>query len=303
VNFLRMPQGPAMGRGAAPAMRPMTPQMPRQPMARPPAPAPAPRPPNMGGLARGAGMALSDERSKARIRELEGELANVYRAMGGGPATGNVTPSPPPAEALDQAYRRPSANSYEYKDPNVPGAGRGRFSGPMAHELEGIPGVVKETPQGKMVDTPRLTMANTSEVAQQRREIDALKRTVLAMGGKKKGKKIDVEIGPAEIEKPPKVEIGPAEDIRPAPKQSTGPTQQAQFTDDPKTLEYLSDRYGTPVLGGSSAGALTEEESSLLDDLFGPNIGQEAEDIANETRANEELRQQFRRRPRQDVFL
>jgi hypothetical protein len=83
---------------------------------------------------------------------------------------------------LDEAYRQPGSYSYSYKNPALPGAGQGRFAGPMAQELEGIPGVVRDTQQGKMVDTPRLTMANTSEVANLRREVDDLKSTAAALG-------------------------------------------------------------------------------------------------------------------------
>jgi hypothetical protein len=139
-----------------------------------------PRPQGMQGAAgMMGGMAMSDEHSKQRIQELEGELSQVYSAMGG--ATAQAAPDTA-TRSLDSAYRQPGAYSYEYKNPSAPGAGPGRYAGPMAQELEGIPGVVQSTPYGKQVDTPRLTLANTSEVANLRREVDSLKETAAAMG-------------------------------------------------------------------------------------------------------------------------
>jgi hypothetical protein len=54
----------------------------------------------------------------------------------------------------------------------------------MAQDLEKGPlgdSLVMETPQGKMVDTQRLTMVNSSALAEQQKQLDALKR---ALGGK-----------------------------------------------------------------------------------------------------------------------
>lgn len=119
--------------------------------------------------------ALSDEESKTRIRELEDELSRTYAALSGPSATGGVNPSEPDTAALDAAYRRPTSNSYDYKDPTAPGAAPGRQAGPMADELKGLPGVVAPGPDGlDRVDTGRLTMTNASEIANLRRELDAL---------------------------------------------------------------------------------------------------------------------------------
>lgn len=63
---------------------------------------------------------------------------------------------------------------YNYKDPDR--HGHGRFRGPMAQELEDIPGVVHDTPEGKMVDSGRLAMANASEIGELRREMELLRR-------------------------------------------------------------------------------------------------------------------------------
>lgn len=65
---------------------------------------------------------------------------------------------------------------YEYAYKNPERHGRGRYVGPMAHELEHIPGVVSDTPEGKTVDPNRLTMANASEIGDLRREVELLKR-------------------------------------------------------------------------------------------------------------------------------
>jgi hypothetical protein len=136
-----------------------------------------------GGLGGAAGSAMgsamggimSDERSKEKIRTLEDELQRTYAALGGPSATANVQPEAPDTAALDAAYRRPTSNSYEYKDPSIPGAAPGRQAGPMADELKGLPGVVAPGPDGlDRVDTGRLTMTNASEIANLRREMDAL---------------------------------------------------------------------------------------------------------------------------------
>jgi hypothetical protein len=57
------------------------------------------------------------------------------------------------------------SREFEYKPEfqDQPGAGRGRFAGPMTSELKQIPGVVEQRPDGiETVNTPRLTMANAS---------------------------------------------------------------------------------------------------------------------------------------------
>lgn len=49
--------------------------------------------------------------------------------------------------------------------------------GPMAQDLERGPlgdTLVKDTPQGKMVDTGRLTMVNSSAIAEMQRQLEAL---------------------------------------------------------------------------------------------------------------------------------
>lgn len=129
----------------------------------------------MGGGMGAMGGLMSDAESKTKIRELEDELSRTYAALGGESATGGVRPEAPDTAALDAAYRRPTSNSYEYKDPSMPGAAPGRQSGPMADELKGLPGVVMPGADGfDRVDTSRLSLTNASEIANLRREMDAL---------------------------------------------------------------------------------------------------------------------------------
>jgi hypothetical protein len=77
------------------------------------------------------------------------------------------------------------AYSYVYRDPDR--YGEGRFTGPMAQDLERSPatrGAVFEDARGvKRVDQGRLTMVNTSAIGEQQRRIDELEQTVAALGG------------------------------------------------------------------------------------------------------------------------
>ena len=95
-------------------------------------------------------------------------------------------------EGLSREFGRPSAvdfskvpaYSYQYKNPSEPGAAPGTQVGPMAQDLHHVPGVVQHTPQGEMVSTPRLTMANTAAISQTQRENDALKKQLDEMKAK-----------------------------------------------------------------------------------------------------------------------
>lgn len=75
------------------------------------------------------------------------------------------------------------ARGYEYSYKNPERHGGGRYVGPMAQDLEHLPGVVKEDPSGtKMVDTSRLALVNTAAVSEQQRRLDRLER-IAALGG------------------------------------------------------------------------------------------------------------------------
>lgn len=183
------PMNPAMPRqfgafgGPRPQMAPQRPAVPMMAQSRPAPPRPvAPRAPaprqQMMGASMGASM-MSDERSKKRIAELE-DLNEQYSALLDTPAaTANVRPQAPPTADLDRSNARAlgeaGSYSYEYKDPRAPGAASGRQAGPMAQELEGIPGVVQPGPDGlKRVDTGRLALATASATGDQERRLREL---------------------------------------------------------------------------------------------------------------------------------
>lgn len=130
---------------------------------------------------------FSDERSKTRIKDLESQLAALQGPQG---ASAGFRPQAPDTSALDAAYRRQGGEpstpavdlraargySYEYKDPTQPGTAPGRQIGPMAQDLEhttAAPAVI-DTPQGKQVDTDRLTMVNTAALSELQRKLQAL---------------------------------------------------------------------------------------------------------------------------------
>ncbi len=160
------PAGPRFNTGLRSAPRPMAPR------------APSPTAPRQNMAAGMAGM-MSDERSKKRIAELE-DLNDQYASLLDTPAaTANVKPKAPPAADLDRSNARAlgeaGSYSYEYKDPGAPGAAPGRHAGPMAQELEGIPGVVGAGPDGlKRVDTGRLALATASATGDQERRLRRL---------------------------------------------------------------------------------------------------------------------------------
>lgn len=126
----------------------------------------------------------SDMHSKTRIRELEGQLQAL---QGGAPPTASFAPQQPDTSALDEAYARQNTApaidlrpargySYEYKDPNMPGAAPGQHVGPMAQDLQksAAANTVMDTPTGLQVDTPRLTMTNTAAISELQRKLEAL---------------------------------------------------------------------------------------------------------------------------------
>ncbi len=70
-----------------------------------------------------------------------------------------------PAQGYEYAYRDPERH------------GEGRYVGPMAQDLEHLPGVVEEGSDGtKAINAPRLTLANTAAVSEQQRRLDELER-------------------------------------------------------------------------------------------------------------------------------
>jgi hypothetical protein len=139
-----------------------------------------------------SGQRLSDDRSKDRIRDLEGQL----EALGGPSRSPAVSPRAPDYAALDDAYarsRRPEGvdfrnahgYSYEYKDPKQRGAAPGIQIGTMAQELERTDGApyVHDSPQGKTVDTSRLPLALAPAIGHTQRRVDDLERELSALKG------------------------------------------------------------------------------------------------------------------------
>lgn len=177
---------------------------------------------NMVGSTFGA-MLFSDIRAKKNIRGED--IASQYAALGGkdygldykdygldyreGPGESAhrasrtagrdfyAFPGTNP-RALDRGdpydMRPVTATSYEYRDPNAPGAAPGRQYGGMAQDLEQspatAPAVVDMGDGQKGIDTGRLSLTTASAVGQQQRrqdvtesELEALRAQVEALGG------------------------------------------------------------------------------------------------------------------------
>jgi hypothetical protein len=126
---------------------------------------------NLGLASSLLGAMFSDERSKTKISRLEGANEALSSALG----------SDSSGPAALETVRGAPAYSYRYKDPSAPGAKPGRMVGPMAQDLERGPlgdSLVMDTPQGKMVDSGRMTMVTASAVAEQQKQLDALRRAL-----------------------------------------------------------------------------------------------------------------------------
>jgi hypothetical protein len=90
-------------------------------------------------------------------------------------------------------YRPVTSNEYEYKPEfqGSPGTLPGRHAGPMAQDLEHIPGIVEQGHDGmKRVRTDRLPLSNASAIGELSRsdeskakEIESLKRRLAALEG------------------------------------------------------------------------------------------------------------------------
>lgn len=113
----------------------------------------------------------------------EKDAADVQQSRDEGKASGE-------AAALSAAAAAPGY-SYEYKDPQK--HGEGRYVGPMAQDLESTPvgaTVVQDTPDGKQIDTSRLSLVNTAAISEQQRQIDEMRRKqqqAVALGGPQYG--------------------------------------------------------------------------------------------------------------------
>jgi hypothetical protein len=122
----------------------------------------------------------SDVRNKKNVSDAD--VAAALDAAGGQAdelrSMRAIYPELGPSAAATMA--RAPGYSYEYRNPNAPGAAPGRHFGPMAQDLEQTPvgrSVVTTGPDGKKaVDTGRLTLVNSAAVGEQQRRIDELQR-------------------------------------------------------------------------------------------------------------------------------
>jgi hypothetical protein len=120
-----------------------------------------------GGLPSRVGLGAAGDARQARLDALLGSDANSrYHAATAEQhpstwGTGDVIPDMRPAQGYE----------YSYKDPEADGAGR--YVGPMAQDLEHLPGVVEQGPDGKKaINAPRLTLANTAAVSELQNKMD-----------------------------------------------------------------------------------------------------------------------------------
>lgn len=117
------------------------------------------------------GTLMSDRDSKQKIRELE-DLTQRYEALLDTPA------------ATAGVLEGTTANEYEYRDPSAPGAGPGKFAGPMSDELAGIPGAVQTGPDGMdRVDGQRVALATAPVVGEHERRINEMNARLDALLG------------------------------------------------------------------------------------------------------------------------
>ena len=121
-------------------------------------------------------------------RSFDLDALDAARASAPGGSMGTEYPKLPantrvPVQAPN--LRPAQGYTYDYKDPAQ--HGQGQFVGPMAQDLEHLPGVVQQGPDGtKSIDAPRLTLANTAAVSDQQKRLDELERKqrLMALGFK-----------------------------------------------------------------------------------------------------------------------
>lgn len=101
------------------------------------------------------------ELDKLQARQ-EAILAGLQNERAMMPTDEELARGPSSLEGLKGA----GSYSYEYEDPEAPGAAPGRQEGPMAHELRPL-GVTHMGPDGmERVDAPRLAMKSASAIGE-----------------------------------------------------------------------------------------------------------------------------------------
>lgn len=124
--------------------------------------------------ARPAGFGVNQDRQARLLALRGGEPDPLAAAYQGGNLPDTEYPNLRPAQGFEYNYRDPERH------------GEGRFVGPMAQDLEHLPGVVEQGPGGeKSINAPRLTLANTAALSElQRRQDEQDRRArVAALGG------------------------------------------------------------------------------------------------------------------------
>lgn len=119
------------------------------------------------GAAARIGLGKAGDARQERIQSLLALGANDrYHAAQEGQqpstwGTGDIIPDMRPAQGYEYAYKDPERH------------GEGRYVGPMAQDLEHLPGVVEQGADGtKSINAPRLTLANTAALSEQQRRDD-----------------------------------------------------------------------------------------------------------------------------------
>jgi hypothetical protein len=161
--------------GATPGATPAAPPPPKPPGTPPTAPT--------GSQSNGGEITESDVRAKRDIKRIE-----VARSLSGGfdmqgldAASARLSQDSTRYPTVAPDMRPAKGYEYSYKDPAR--YGEGRYVGPMAQDLEHIPGVVRSGKNGnKTIDAPRLTLANTAAVGEQQRRLDRLEQLTALRG-------------------------------------------------------------------------------------------------------------------------
>ncbi len=151
----------------------------------------ASRVPNLAeqfSLETGLGTPIEFDASSGIYREGDplrsrGRTAGAYHPQAADPfAQRNIPDADIDPRTAEFDARGTTSSQFEYKDPQR--HGEGSYVGPMAQELEHVPGVVKETPDGtKQIDPARLSLFNTSGLGEVQRETDDLDSRIANIEG------------------------------------------------------------------------------------------------------------------------